>query len=463
MDLMSAVARRPAPKEEAGFLSSISLLKRRAVVVVASVAAPALLIACEEQSPVGIGGGPLPGEPVTVEVTIPWSDFASALEVFGGYGSPQDLGQGVLALQYEGTLDARTLLRFAEYPDTATVRDSTGTSRPDGDLTFVGGRLVTRFDTIASTNGTTPVTLAIGRTETEWDATTASWDFAIDTINDQRPWPEPGGGPVTPVDTAVWDPAEGDSAVFELDSATIAAWSDPSDLTSGARIEMIDAGHRVRLTGATLRLDARPSLNPDTIIQVNAFTSAATFLYTPFPTPPPDGVRIGGAPAWRTLLDVSIPEVLDGIPELCAVVECPYTLTPVEISFAALLLTSRETEAAFQPSDSIRLDVRPVFDRSAMPKSPLGPSLVEGDLGRPVPPEAFGSAPGQPIEIPFTTFARDLLRGFDDRGNPAPGTLALLSVFEPFSISFASFEGPGNASEPVLKLVLTIGPPVELP
>ena len=162
------------------------------------------------------------------------------------------------------------------------------------------------------------------------------------------------------------------------------------------------------------------------------------------------------------MLDVSIPAVLDD-PDLCAVVECPHTLTPGEISFAALLLTSRATEPAFQPLDSIRLDVRPVFDRGAMPKSPLGPSLIENDLGRSVPPEAFGIAPGQPIEIPFTTFARDLLRGVDEDGNPAPGTLALLSVFEPISISFASFEGPGSAAEPVLKLVLTIGPPVELP
>ncbi|MGY8778251.1 MAG: hypothetical protein ACKVIN_09025, partial [Longimicrobiales bacterium] len=67
------------------------------------------------------------------------------------------------------------------------------------------------------------------------------------------------------------------------------------------------------------------------------------------------------------------------------------------------------------------------------------------------------------IQIPFTTFSRDLLRGEDSNGNPAASTLALLSVLEPFSISFASFDGPGSASEPYLRLVLTIGPPVELP
>jgi len=118
---------------------------------VALVLLPVLAAGCQEETPVGLGGGPLPGEPVTVEVTIPWSGFASNLEVFGGYGSPADLGRGVVALQYEGVLEARTLMRVGPYPDTVSVRDSTGTIRPDAGLTFLGGRLVARFDTIAST------------------------------------------------------------------------------------------------------------------------------------------------------------------------------------------------------------------------------------------------------------------------------------------------------------------------
>ncbi len=55
------------------------------------------------------------------------------------------------------------------------------------------------------------------------------------------------------------------------------------------------------------------------------------------------------------------------------------------------------------------------------------------------------------------------MSGEDAAGNPAPNTLALLSVFEPLSIAYASFEGPGSVGEPQLRLVLTIGPPVELP
>lgn len=409
-----------------------------------------------------IQDGALPGEPITVEVDIPWSEFASNLQVFGGYGSPQDLGQGFIAEDFAGTLDARTLLRIGAFPVVATVRDSSGTQRPDSSLTFISGRLVAFFDTIASTS-TGPVTLAIGATTTEWNGPTASWDFAVDTINDQRAWPEAGGGPVTPVSTAVWDRAAGDSVVFPVDSATLVLWQDTTDLSAGVRFDMVDPGSRLKMLGARLQLDARPSLNPDTIIELAAPTRRVTFIYTPNAAPPPDGIRIGGAPSWRTVVDVSIPSVLTGPPSFCAVVSCPHTLSPIEISSAALVLSSRTTDPAFQPSDSIRLDVRPVYDRAALPKSPLGQSLIADILGRGVAPEAFGASPGVQITVPFTSFARDLLRGVDALGNTPPNTLALLSVLEPFSISFASFEGPGGPSEPFLRLVLTIGPPVELP
>jgi hypothetical protein len=435
---------------------------RRKALIAAVGLSVAVVAACEEQTPTAIGDGELPGEPITVEVRIPWSDFASNLEVFGGYGSPEDLGRGVVANQFAGTLDARTLIRFAAYPTQATVRDSTGAERPDTDLTFLGGRLVAFFDTLASTN-TAPVTLGLGATQTEWDATTTTWAFAVDTINDERPWGEPGAGPVAALGTATWDSSLGDSVLFAVDSTMVAAWGDTTDLGRGGRIELLDVGARLQMNGAVLRLDVRPSINPDTVVEVTVLTRNVTFVYDPFPQPPPDGVRIGGAPAWRTVLDVDVPPELSGPAEFCAVVSCPHTLEPAEISYAALVLTSRATDPAFQPTDSIGLDVRPVFSRAAMPKAPLGGSLVADLLGRRVAPEAFGSAPGELIEIPVTSFARDLLRGTDETGNPAPSTLALLSVFEPSSIAFASFEGPGSPNEPFLRLILTIGPAVRVP
>lgn len=423
------------------------------------------LSACEEQLPVSIEGGDLPGQPITIQVEIPWSEFASNLEVFGGYGSPEDLGQGVLANAFAGTLNARTLLRVGAYPQVATARDSTGTLRPDSSLVYMSGRLVAFFDTLNSTNfpALTPVALSLGATQAEWDPTTVSWAFAVDTINDQRAWAEAGAGPITAFSTATWDPAMGDSAVFLLDSAQVAAWSDTTDVTRGVRIDMVDTGERLRVRDAALRLDARPGIDPDTILDLSTDVRNVTFIYDPFPSPPPDGVRIGGSPSWRTVLDVSIPEQLTGPAAFCAVVSCPHVLEPAQISSATIVLTSRSVDPAFQPTDSVRLDVRSVFDRSAMPKSPLGPSLVADFLGKGVSANAFGAGAGEEVEIPFTSFARDLVRGEDADGNPPASTLALLSVFEPLSITFASFEGPGGAGEPVLRLILTIGPTVELP
>ena len=105
--------------------------------------------------------------------------------------------------------------------------------------------------------------------------------------------------------------------------------------------------------------------------------------------------------------------------------------------------------------------MRPVFLRSALPKAPLGGSLV-GLIGRRVGPEVFGDPEGTEVEIPITNYVRSLVEDDTTQTRP-PTTLALLSAFEPFSISYASFFGPGSPQEPVLKLILTAGPSVELP
>jgi len=419
------------------------------------------VVACGRDTPTSIDEDLLPDEHVTVEIRMSWDEFASGLEVLGGYGSPLDLGRGILANGFAGTLDSRTLATLDTFPSSASVRDTLGTTRPDSMLTFVSGRLVARFDTVSSTN-TGPVTLALGAVEQDWDPQTVSWTHAVDTIHDRRPWEEEGAGPVLPLATAEWDPATGDSIWFELDSAQIAMWTDTLNARPGLRIDLVTEGFRLEVQGVVLRLDARPSVNPDTIIEVTGFRRLLTFVYSPFPEPPPDGIRIGGAPAWRTILDVNIPVQLNGPAALCEAVGCPVALTPDRLNYAALVLHSATTEEAFQPTDTVGLDVRPVLSRAALPKSPLGSSLI-GLLGRRVGPESFSSAPGEEIEIPITDFARALLLGGEDGAVAPPKTLALLSVFEPVSIAFASFFGPGGPNEPVLKLIVTAGKTVELP
>jgi hypothetical protein len=422
----------------------------------------AWVAACSEQTPTSIGDDVLPGAPVTLAIELPWEDFGSDLVVLGGYGAPSDLGSGVVANGFEGTLNARTLVRFGAYPQSASVRDTAGTTVTDTNLTFIGGRVVATFNRRASTNSG-PVTLALGSTEEVWHRQSADWVHAVDTIGGQVPWTEVGGGSVIPLDTAVWELTAGDTVSFALDSAEVAAWADTSNPNRGARLDLVTEGHRLTVGSVALRLDARPSVNPDTIVTLDVSESRVTFIYDPEPETPTDGIRVGGVPAWRTVLDLAVPTELTGPPALCDAVGCPVSLDRGEISYAALVLRSRPTEAAYQPRDTLGLDARVVLNRPALPKAPLGASLF-GATGRRLPAPLFGAEAGTAVEIPITFLVRNLVEGVDPVSQrPYPNTLALLSTFEPRSIAYGSFYGPGGPDAPLLKLIITVGPSVELP
>lgn len=418
-------------------------------------------IACSEISPTALDHDLLPEAPVTVEVRIPWDEFGSGLASYGGFGLPDDLGIGVAAHAL-GALEARTLVRLGDVPTSASVRDTTGTSRTDTLLHVLGGRLVAVIDTLGSV-APGPVTLEVGMLQQEWDPTTADWTQAIDTTGVTVPWVEPGAGPVSNVITAVWDPAAGDSAFFELDSAMVATWADTSSTNQGLRLGVLTEGTRLEIGNVLLQVDVRPSLNPDTTLVVVANRQAMTFVYTPEIQPPTDEIRVGGTPSWRTVLDVQVPTSLSGPTALCASVGCPVELTAGRITYAALVLQTREVDPAFMPSDTVNLDIRPVFDRSVLPKAPLGNSLITTSLGRRIAPGLFGAGAGTEVEIPITAFVRSLLEPDTTAAFPPPNTLALLSTFEPISIAYADFFGPGSPQAPVLKLVVTVGPSVELP
>ncbi len=434
-------------------------MNRTKIAVLSVLAAGA--VACQEVVPTSVDENLLPGEPVTVEVRLPWSEFASGLQVLGGYGSAANLGAGVVAQDYEDVLDARTLVRFGAFPATVTVRDTTGTNRTDSLPVFRTGRVAVVLDTVSSTNEG-PVSLSLGALQERWHARTATWDLAVDTINDRTPWSEPGGGTVREIGTAVWDPAAGDTVFFPVDSTQLAAWRDTTDMTRGARVDLLTAGERIRVRAVVLDLDVESELNPDTVVASRVGRRDLTFIYDPVPEPPPDGIRIGGAPSWRTILDVVPPRTLSSPARLCQAVGCPVTIDPDQINYAALVLRTRRGPPAFQPTDSVSLDVRPVLSRAALPKSPLGASLT-GSLGRRVAPRFFGADEGAEIEIPVTSFVQDQLRGETSDGSAPPTTLALLSTFEPLSIYFASFHGPGSELEPELKIILTTGAQVNLP
>jgi len=419
-------------------------------------------VACSEQLPTGVDDDLLPPAPVTLEVRLSWEEFADNLEVFTGYGTAADLGAAFLAHRYSPDLEARTILRFSTMPTTVTVTDTAGTQRTDDQLTLTGGRIVAFLDTIQSVSEG-PVTLELGSLEEKWHGRSASWGFAVDTVGERRPWEEEGAGPATTVTTTTWDRSQGDTVVFALDSAQVEMLRDTAEVNQGVRITVLTEGVRLKVDNVVLRAAVIPSVRPDTVMDLTGGRRDFTFVYSPLPEAEVDGIRIGGVPAWRTVLDFHLPVSLSGPAELCAVVACPVTLTSDQISQASLVLKGRRGPPAFQPSDTVGLDMRPIYERSAMPKAPLGPSLLLGLFGQRVPPEYFGENEGQEVELPVTNFVRQLVAGDSLHGFPPPNTLALLSKFEPSSLTFASFFGPGTPNAPVLKLIITAGPSVELP
>lgn len=441
-------------------MTSIKRFEGGRRVAVASALALVAFAACTEKSPSGPDDSQLPAEPVTVTLQIDWDDFASNLQVYGGYGTPDDLSTTLVARGFGG-MEARTLLRFAPYRITAQVRDSVGNLRTDTALTIIDAYVVALFDSVA-TVAPGLVTLQLGQMQEDWHSPSANWGNSLDTVGAVEPWAAPGGGNVIPIRSTDYDPSFSDSAQFFLDPTQVANWRGAADSIRSVRIDALTDGTRLELGGAAVRLVATSLLDPDTVIVLTVPTTASTFIYDPPATPPTDGVRVGGSPAWRTTLNVTLPSTLTGPPELCAAVGCPFTLAPANVTYAGLGLRSRRPPDAFQPADSVRLDVRSVLSPAALPKSPLGGSLVNAG-GAVVRPEVFGVDEGSLVDVPITAFVQTFLAGPDASGRMPSSTLALLATPEPGSFAFAEFFGPGGANAPVLKLILTVSPPMELP
>ncbi len=419
--------------------------------------------------------------PRTVEVVLPFEEFTSGVQVLGGYGTLATMGRGVLADGYRG-LTSKVLIRFGTYPDSVRLFDPiTGIATFDKDHSIIGGRLVLFFDTIQGVN-VGPVDVTAAATQQVWDVRTANWNVAVDTAGLASEWVQPGGGITVPIGSGVYDRQfgrpEGDTIPFSdslsiaLDSSQIAAWADPTDASRGVLVGLDDPGRRIVLEGARLRLTIRPSTasgdggdDPDGLAESSAVGGESTFIYDPFPGPPPsEELRVGGAPSWRTVLSLDIPRVLTGPAELCAVLTCPFDLAASDgqLGLAELLLTTRATLPAYELFDSLAVDLRTVVAPALLPKSPLGRQLA-GSFGVIVRPKMFSDEAGTQIAFPLTGLVNDLMFGDSIRLASTPDHIVFLTVREPVSLGFASFHGPGSPDAPALRLLLTVAGKLTLP
>ncbi len=448
------------PKRSASLEDEI-VRKTTHAALAAAGAGLVLFAGCQESVPTATDASLIPINPITVEVLLDFEDFVTDFDVIGGFGSPADLGRGLVARDFRGTLDARTLIRFGNFQRSITVEDSLGVTRQDTAFTVLGGQIVIVFDS-TSASPDIPVTLTAAATNTPWDRETATWELAIDSVGSRTPWPTPGAGSSTPVGSALFDRSMSDTVVIAVDSATIAAWGDTTNLARGVMIDVADAGARLEFTSVSLNIDARPSINLDTIVSLTGAASERTFIFHPGPDPDPPGLRVGGTPAWRSIMTLEVPETLTGPPALCALVGCPLTITAERVNQAELVLTTSFDDPAFVPLSAVLVDIRPVLTPELLPKSPLGATLV-GLLGQAVQPELFDTETGTTVSFPVTFFIQDLIRGVTLLDEPAPNTISVMTTFEPLLVGFASFQGPGGSGAPMLRLILTVSESVQIP
>ena len=418
-----------------------------------ALAAVAVLVAgaCGYETPTAVEGLTFPVTVVTSEVSLSYDQFASGVQVFGGFGRASDVAVPLVATEFgEEGLEARTLVRFGPIPRSASIRDTAGTTVTDPNVTLIGGRAVLRFDTLAAPSE--PVTLSASLISERWHPRSATFVHAVDTLGEQVPWAHPGGGDATPIATAVWDPAESDSAFFAIDTLVIKTW-DTEDEARGMMVRMVTPGARAKVRSANLVMDALPSIRSDTMITTDTFAEHLTFIYDPAPSLPEGALQIGGAPAWRTVFQVQLPASLPVQGEACPSGGCTIPLTADGITQAALVLTPGLTDAALRPTDTLFVDARPIPSPEHLPRAPLGNSIQVPVLQ--VPPEIFTSEEARVLEIPITSFVKDLARGVTEDSVPAPNTVALLAAIEPQSFELMRFLGPDTSSPPLLRILVS--------
>jgi hypothetical protein len=434
--------------------------------------------ACTDAVPTSEDPGLSPVDAETFEVVLPFELFGRDFRTFSGFRTQGDLGAPTLAHEWtpegadpeEGVLEARPLLRFGVLPDTVLARaPGEETATADTDFTPVSGALTIFFDTVGVDEALS-VTVTAAATESSWDRISAGWDMAVDTLGDRRTWPEPGGGPVRVLETLTWNRSEmdgdtlvfGDSLVFEVDSLTATEWVDGTLDHRGVRLSAETENVRLRIRDASLRVRVRPSINPDTLVQMVPRTRESTFIYSPAPSGSTEAFLVGGAPASRATLRIDLPEVLDGDGEICDFIPCPLELLPEQVLFASLILrTAATTPVPLQPRDSVRIDVRPVLSPERLPRSPMGASLLTAPVR--LQASRFGPDAGEEVEIPMTRYIQGVVQGIRVPEEGAPTTLAILTPSEPQALEPATFQGPGTPGEPRLRLIITRSPGVSLP
>jgi hypothetical protein len=422
---------------------------RRIWMIGPAVVAAGLMVGCGDESPTGVGSELLGPGVETYEVILDATDFLVADTTFNQIGRLYDALFFMAAHEFGGELEARTLFSVSR-PFTVTHTPPGGSSRTDSVQAFVGGTLTLVVDSAASSPG--PIDLEVVQVIEEWHAPSASWTVRIDTADVRELWTLPGAGSGPVLGAGTW--VGGDTLRLTLDSAAVQVWSDSAAARLGGLVRATTPDSRIFFETISFRYDAVP-VDVDTVVAVGN-VARSRIIAPPDPVAPaPEVLRVGGLPAWRSLIRFRpFTEVRVPCPP-SAPVGCTLDLEDVTINLASLLLEP-------VPAGPRRLErptwieARAVLGTSGVPlsRSPLSPPV--GQPSDTLSAALFSgatAAPG-PVRLPITSYVR---RHFDEtQEDPVPLWVALTAGAELGQFGYAAFAGLRSDRPPRLRLVLSL-------
>ncbi|HEX2201828.1 MAG TPA: hypothetical protein VHG91_00950 [Longimicrobium sp.] len=411
--------------------------------------------ACQDESPTLSGEEFFPGggRPTTLEVVLPASEFLETLGVFSGFSDEKDFLVQIVANDYgepQG-LDAHALYTLG-FPKQPSYSQS-GTTRFDSLYTLTGGRLVVDLDS-AGSRPVGPVTLRLFTLAQDYDPSTTSWTYAVDSAGERTPWTVPGGTPGPQVGQVVYTPGSqaGDTVSFALDSVTLNRIRRDS---VGLLLTSATTGTRVQVGGIRLTTGFHPSnAARDTVIPLDVGAGSATFVFTPEPPQVPGTIQAGGVYAARTVFRLDLDRPLPGCapPQTCAAVR----LEDVQVNRVSLLLDPIAPPNGFDPITTIPLTLFTVPEPDLGAGAPLGGNILdlnENGLGLVI------QSPGDTVvELPITSFALA-----SARADTLPDTFALLGERAQGDLVLRTFGIGLYDAEPRLRIIYTLPTRPELP
>jgi len=412
------------------------------------------LTGCERDEIVSVDPDQAPGQSApTVEATIAAAAAPSWVDtVFGGFARPS---AAPFMLLEAGTpeLASRGLVRFAIIVDSVTLPDTVSAIR-----SFDEGRVIIRTDTTRSQLAGAGTTLQLRLVEQSWDARSASWDNAVDSLGITEPWSAGPGGTLGAVLSETTLTELPDSIVLSLGEGSdslISLWADTGRVNNGLALVVADSGSIVVGSGAVLRYDAVPDVVPDTTISLSVFASAASFIFDrSSPTMVAGVLRTGGVEGWRSFIEIALP---DSVAELSSGQR--RSLRGSTVNRAELILISLpplpRPFAAATPFEVAAFELADDFGTFG-PKTPLGPIITGSTFV--LQPDSLQA--GETVAIDIT----DRVQAFADvPADSTPPSLRLLlrARLEARTFGFWEFGAADGdpAFAPSLRIVFT--PPVE--